>query len=140
MKPNFAPGQAILVAARGFTPVLKFALEEAGDCGREIYACCISSNCRSYIAGAAHECRAADVAERPAGGGNHMYGVFDLAREVGVSALPVYAVSDNPAGTIVDIAATLGVDMLMLGSGASQRAGEIVARRRGDGSGAEFAG
>jgi len=33
-----------------------------------------------------------------------------------VSALPVYAVSDNPAGTIVDIAATLGVDMLMLGA------------------------
>jgi nucleotide-binding universal stress UspA family protein len=33
-----------------------------------------------------------------------------------VSVLPVFAVSDNPAGTIVDIAATLGVDMLMLGA------------------------
>ena len=29
LRPNFAPGQAILVAARGFTPVLRFALEEA---------------------------------------------------------------------------------------------------------------
>ena len=45
-----------------------------------------------------------------------MYGAIDLARDVGVSVLPVYAVSENPAGTIVDIAATLGVDILMLGS------------------------
>src|SRR6185369_2446337 len=29
IRPNFEPGQAILVAARGFTPVLKFAIEEA---------------------------------------------------------------------------------------------------------------
>jgi len=29
LRPNFAPGQSILVAARGFTPVLRFALEEA---------------------------------------------------------------------------------------------------------------
>src|SRR6185295_19370119 len=29
LRPNFEAGQAILVAARGFTPVLKFALEEA---------------------------------------------------------------------------------------------------------------
>ena len=28
----------------------------------------------------------------------------------------MYAVSDNPAATILDIAATLGVDMLMLGA------------------------
>src|SRR5437763_2328708 len=29
LRPEFTPGQSILVAARGFTPVLKFALEEA---------------------------------------------------------------------------------------------------------------
>jgi hypothetical protein len=29
LRPNFSPGQSILVAARGFTPVLRFALEEA---------------------------------------------------------------------------------------------------------------
>ena len=29
LRPNFAPGQSILVAVRGFTPVLRFALEEA---------------------------------------------------------------------------------------------------------------
>ena len=45
-----------------------------------------------------------------------MYGMFDLAKSAGASVLPVYAVSDNPAGTILDIAATLGVDMLMLGA------------------------
>ncbi len=45
-----------------------------------------------------------------------MYGIFDLAKDAGVSVLPVYAVSDNPAATILDITATLGVDMLMLGA------------------------
>jgi len=35
--------------------------------------------------------------------------------------LPVFTISENPALTIVDLAATLGVDILMLGS--SQRAG-----------------
>ena len=45
-----------------------------------------------------------------------MHGMFELARNAGVNVLPVYAVSDNPAGTILDIAATLGVDILMLGA------------------------
>jgi nucleotide-binding universal stress UspA family protein len=45
-----------------------------------------------------------------------MYGMFDLAQNSGVKVLPVYAVSENPAVTIIDIAATLGVDMLMLGA------------------------
>ena len=45
-----------------------------------------------------------------------MYGMFDLAQKSGVKVLPVYAVSENPAATIIDIAATLGVDMLMLGA------------------------
>jgi nucleotide-binding universal stress UspA family protein len=45
-----------------------------------------------------------------------MYGMFDLAQNSGAKVLPVYAVSENPAVTIIDIAATLGVDMLMLGA------------------------
>ena len=38
-----------------------------------------------------------------------MYGMFDLARDTSVSVLPVYAVSEDPAATILDVAATLGV-------------------------------
>jgi len=30
--------------------------------------------------------------------------------------VPLYMVSENPAATILDLAATLGVDMLMLGT------------------------
>jgi nucleotide-binding universal stress UspA family protein len=45
-----------------------------------------------------------------------MYGMLDLADSAGVRVLPVYAVSEDPAGTILDLAATLGVDILMLGA------------------------
>jgi len=42
--------------------------------------------------------------------------ILDLAEGAGVRVLPVYAVSDNPFATILDLAATLGVDILMLGT------------------------
>jgi nucleotide-binding universal stress UspA family protein len=42
-----------------------------------------------------------------------------VGEELGVPVLPVYAMSTEPAATILDSAATLGVDYLMLG--ASQR-------------------
>jgi len=57
-----------------------------------------------------------------------MYGMFDLAQNSGVKVLPVYAVSENPAVTIIDIAATLGVDMLMLAA-ASEFNGQTSQRR-----------
>jgi nucleotide-binding universal stress UspA family protein len=114
LKPNVQPGQAILVAARGFTPVLRFALEEAKLRQGNLYVLYIKQLSVALPGPLTN-------AERPRWQNDHhaaeiMYGALDLAREAGVSALPVYAVSDNPAGTIVDIAATLGVDMLMLGA------------------------
>ena len=42
--------------------------------------------------------------------------LLKLGQEVGVDVLPVYAVSTNPAATILDLTATLGVDFLMLGA------------------------
>jgi nucleotide-binding universal stress UspA family protein len=113
-KPNFQPGQAILVAARGFTPVLKFALEEAKLRQGNLYVLYIKQLSVALPGPLANTERPKWQNDRQAA--EIMYGMFDLARDAGVSALPVYAVSDNPAGTIVDIAATLGVDMLMLGS------------------------
>jgi amino acid transporter/nucleotide-binding universal stress UspA family protein len=113
-RPNFEPGQAILVAARGFTPVLKFALEEAKLRQGNLYVLYIKQLSVALPGPLSNMERPRWQNDRQAA--EIMYGVFDLARETGVSALPVYAVSDNPAGTIVDIAATLGVDMLMLGS------------------------
>ena len=39
-----------------------------------------------------------------------------LGEETGVDVLPVYAVSTDPAATILDLAAVLGIDYLMLGA------------------------
>jgi nucleotide-binding universal stress UspA family protein len=114
LRPNFEPGQAILVAARGFTPVLKFALEEAKLRQGNLYVLYIKQLSVALPGPLANTERPRWQNDRQAA--EIMYGVLDLAREVGVSVLPVFAVSDSPAGTIVDVAATLGVDMLMLGS------------------------
>jgi nucleotide-binding universal stress UspA family protein len=114
LRPNFEPGQAILVAARGFTPVLKFALEEAKLRQGNLYVLYIKQLSVALPGPLANGGRPRWQNDRQAA--EIMYGVFDLARDVGVSVLPVFAVSENPAGTIVDIAATLGVDILMLGS------------------------
>lgn len=114
LRPNLEPGQAVLVAARGFTPVLKYALEEAKLRQGNLYVLYVKQLSVALPGPLANQ-------ERPRWQNDHhaaeiMYGTFDLARSVGVSVLPVFAVSENPAGTIVDIAATLGVDILMLGS------------------------
>ena len=39
-----------------------------------------------------------------------------LGRENNVTIIPLYSVSDNPAATILDLSATLGIDILMLGT------------------------
>lgn len=114
LRPNLEPGQAVLVAARGFTPVLKYALEEAKLRQGNLYVLYIKQLSVALPGPLANQERPRWQNDRQAA--EIMYGTFDLAREVGVSVLPVFAISENPAGTIVDIAATLGVDILMLGS------------------------
>ncbi len=57
-----------------------------------------------------------------------MYGMLELGKNAGVNVLPVYAVSENPAGTILDIAATIGVDILMLGAPHRVRHGQTAAK------------
>ena len=47
--------------------------------------------------------------------------MLKLGAERGICVLPVYAVSEDAATTILDLAATLGVDFLVIG--ASQRTG-----------------
>jgi nucleotide-binding universal stress UspA family protein len=114
LRPNLEPGQAILVAARGFTPVLKFALEEAKLRQGNLYVLYIKQLAVALPGRLTNGGRPKWQDDRQAA--EIMYGAIDLARDVGVGVLPVYAVSENPAGTIVDIAATLGVDILMLGA------------------------
>jgi nucleotide-binding universal stress UspA family protein len=42
--------------------------------------------------------------------------MLKLGCERDIPVMPVYAVSDDPAATILDLAATLGVDFLMIGT------------------------
>ncbi len=114
LRPNFAPGQSILVAARGFTPVLRFALEEARLRQGSLYVVYVKQLAVNLPGPLADQERPRWQTDPQAA--EIMYGMFDLAQKSGVKVLPVYAVSENPASTIIDIAATLGVDMLMLGA------------------------
>jgi nucleotide-binding universal stress UspA family protein len=45
-----------------------------------------------------------------------MLRMLALARENEVTVLPVYMVSDDPAAIILDVSATLGIDLLVLGT------------------------
>jgi amino acid transporter/nucleotide-binding universal stress UspA family protein len=114
LRPNFAPGQAILVAARGFTPVLRYALEEARLRQGNLYVLYVKQLAVNLPGPLADQERPRWQNDRQAA--EIIYSMLELAQGTGVNVLPVYAVSDNPAGTILDMAATLGVDMLMLGA------------------------
>jgi amino acid transporter/nucleotide-binding universal stress UspA family protein len=114
LRPNFAPGQSILVAARGFTPVLRFALEEAKLRQGNLYVVYVKPLAVNLPGPLANPKKPRWQDDRQAA--EIMYGVLDLASNSGVKVLPVYAISDDPAATIVDIAATLGVDLLLLGA------------------------
>jgi amino acid transporter/nucleotide-binding universal stress UspA family protein len=114
LRPNFETGQSILVAARGFTPVLRYALEEAKLRQGNLYVLYIKQLAVNLLGPLADRERPRWQNDREAA--VIMYGILDLAQGTGVQVLPVYAVSENPAATITDIAATLGVDMMMLGA------------------------
>ncbi|MEJ5237286.1 universal stress protein [Limisphaera sp. VF-2] len=108
------PGQNLMVAARGLTPVLRFALEEARLRQANLYVLYVKT-----------------IAVAPPGqpslpdkprwqddpvAAPIMTTMLTQAEPLGVRVVPLYAVSDNPAATILDLAATLGVDMLILGA------------------------
>jgi amino acid transporter/nucleotide-binding universal stress UspA family protein len=115
LRPRLMEGRKILVAARGLTPVLRFALDEARLRGASL--CVLYIKELAVFLGAAHYGAARknrwqdDPQAAPI-----MSLVLNLGEEIGVCVQPVYAESTDPAGTIVDVAATLGADIVMLGS------------------------
>lgn len=125
-KPPQTQVQAIMVAARGWTPVLHFALEEARLRGAILYVLYVRLVSVSMPSPAAQE-PAKWQTDRPAA--EIMYGMKDLATAAGVRMLPVYAVSDDVANSVLDLSATLGIDLLILG--APQRSA-LAALLRGD--------
>ena len=115
LRPRLAEGQRIMVSARGITPVLRFALDEAQL--RKATLCVLYvKEVAVYLsaAGAKKDGRPRwqDDPEAAA----IMCLMQKLGKEVGVDVLPVYAMSVNPAATILDLAAIMGVDYLMLGA------------------------
>ena len=117
MQPRLQEGQKIMVAARGINPVLNFALEEA-QLRKAVLCVLYVKEIAVYFAGA------------PAGLGRTKWKDDPQAKAImslmikegearGVCVQPVYAVSEDASATILDLAATLGVDYIILGS--SQR-------------------
>ncbi len=113
-RPNLSSGQSIMVAARGFTPVLRFALEEARFRQGNLYVLYVKELAVNLPGSPAGNQRIRWQDDRRAA--QIMYGMLELGRDSNVRVIPVYAVSEDPAATILDITATLGIDILMVGA------------------------
>jgi nucleotide-binding universal stress UspA family protein/L-asparagine transporter-like permease len=116
-------GQFILVAARGWTPALQFALEESRVRGSQLLVLYIREVAINIDMGGKWQ-------EDP-----EAQTLFTrLENETkGLKVNKLFSISDSPADTIIDIAATFGVDTVVLGG--SRRAtfvnllkGNVVAR------------
>lgn len=111
---NLAPGQSILVAARGLTPVLRYAMEEARFRQGTLYVLYVKELAVSLPGPLVSTERPRWQDDRVAA--RIMYSMLELGRQNSVTVIPLYMVSENPAATILDLSATLGVDILMLGA------------------------
>ncbi len=114
IQPCLAEGQKIMVAARGITPVLSFALEEA-QLRKAVLCVVFVKEVSVYFSDAATALGRARWQDDPEAQAI-MSLMFKLGAERGISVLPVYAVSPDAATTIIDLTATLGVDCLILGA------------------------
>jgi amino acid transporter/nucleotide-binding universal stress UspA family protein len=117
LEPRLSEGQKIMVAARGVTPALAFALEEAQL--RKATLCVLYvKEIAVYFTGRPTEARRARWQDDPEANAI-MTLTMRLGAERDIAVQPVYAVSEDAASTILDLSATLGVDYLIIG--ASQR-------------------
>jgi amino acid transporter len=126
-KLNLTPGQTILVAARGLTPVLRYAMEEAQLRQGTVYVLYVKELAVNLPG-------PLQAAERPRWQDDKhaseiMSSMLDTGKKNNVTVVPLYTISENPASTILDMAATLGVDILVLGSAHRNR---LVALLKGD--------
>ena len=107
-------GQKILVAARGITPVLQYALEEAQLRKAMLCVLYVKEFAVFIPSGGVTTARARWQDDPHAA--TIMSAMLKAGEERGVTVAPIFAVSTNPAATILDLAATLGVDFLLLGA------------------------
>ena len=103
-----ASGPPILAAVRGIGRTLDFAIEEAKESQRPLYLLFVRE--QPVLAPGDRKRKWHDDPEAT--------DIFAYAAEKadGHTVLPCYAVSDSPADTIVDVAATVGASRLLLGS------------------------
>jgi amino acid transporter/nucleotide-binding universal stress UspA family protein len=114
LKLNLTPGQSILVAARGLTPVLAYALEEARLRQGNLYVLYVKE--LAVILPGPLDNREQPRWQDDAQAAQILSHMIELGRQNGVAVVPLYMVSEKPAATILDVAATLGIDILMLGA------------------------
>ena len=114
MQPRMEEGQKIMVAARGITPVLSFALDEAQLRKATLCVLYVKEIAVYYAGGPTFLGRARwqDDPEAQA----IMSVMLKLGAERNICVLPIYAVSEDAAATILDLSATMGVDFLMIGA------------------------
>ncbi len=114
VQPRLREGQKIMVAARGITPVLGFALDEAQLRNATLCVLYVKEVAVYFSGGPASLGRAKwhDDPEANA----IMSLMMKLGAERDVCVIPVYAVSQDAAATIVDLSATMGVDYLVIGA------------------------
>ncbi|TCO94858.1 amino acid transporter [Chthoniobacter flavus] len=116
---NTAPGAPLLCAIRGIGRTMKFAIEEARETKRPLYLLFVRQ--QPALTERDRKRKWQDDPEA--------LQIFSEASELadGHTILPCYAVSDSPADTIVDIAATVGASRVILGG--AKRSGLISALR-----------
>jgi nucleotide-binding universal stress UspA family protein len=103
-----ASGSPLLAAIRGIGRTLDFAIEEAKETDRPLYLLFI----REQPVVTREDKRRKWMDDEEA------FKIFEYAAEHadGHTVLPCYAISESPADTIVDIAATVGASRLILGA------------------------
>ena len=117
LRPQLQEGQKIMVAARGITPVLSFAMDEAQLRKATLCVLYVKEVAVYYTAAGTRLGRAKWQDDPEANA--IMCSMLKLGSERDISVVPLYAVSQDAATTIVDLAATMGMDFLVIG--ASQR-------------------
>jgi amino acid transporter/nucleotide-binding universal stress UspA family protein len=114
MQPRLEEGQKIMVAARGITPVLSFALDEAQL--RKATLCVLFvKEVAVYLSGGPAPLGRARWQDDPEANAI-MSLMLKLGAERDICVLPIYAVSQDAAATIVDLSATMGIDFLVIGA------------------------
>lgn len=114
LKLKLDEGTKIMVAARGLTPVLRYAMEEARLRKATLYVLYIKELAVAMPASLGEATQPRWQDDPQASG--IMCGVIELGKGHHVPVLPLYAISKDPASTIIDLAATIGVDFLILGA------------------------